>query len=333
VKNECAAVSVLVAVHNGEAFLDACLSSLRAQTLTDIEILCVDDGSTDATPKILRDHAAADGRVRLFEQTNSGAGAARNHALTYAAGTYAVIVDSDDWLSPDTLASACAAFDRGPFDGVFLQLCRYDQATGAVTSDPLPATSLSGTDALRLRLDFRLHGLVCWKRSFLARHGFDEQGMYADEYTTCRLFINSTTLGSCTGKYFYRQHGASITSRFSAKWFDCLPTQARIQELIDTHALPAQVSSNFLRTRFNTVEWLLRLVYAHKGDFSKREFSTLKQKLSDSFNAVIHHTGRPRRFFPNSAARELKTRSMLLLTLFVHLQEIRKRFSRNGLSP
>jgi len=62
VKNECAALSVLVAVHNGEAFLDACLSSLRAQTLTDIEILCVDDGSTDATPKILRNHAATDGR-------------------------------------------------------------------------------------------------------------------------------------------------------------------------------------------------------------------------------------------------------------------------------
>jgi len=332
VKKESAAVSVLVAVHNGEAFLDACLSSLRAQTLTDIEILCVDDGSTDATPKILRHHAAADGRIRLFQQKNSGAGTARNHALRYAAGTYAVMVDSDDWLSPDTLASACAAFNSGTFDGVFLELCRYDQATGAVISEPLPATPLSGIEAFRLRLDFRLHGLVCWKRSFLTRHGFDEQGTYADEYTTCRLFINSTTLGSCTGKYFYRQHGASTTSRFSDKWFDCLPTQARIQELIDTHALPTQVSSNFLRTRLNTVEWLLRLLYAHKGDFSKREFSTLKQKLSDSFVAVVNHTSRPRRFFPNSAAKELKTRSMLLLTLFVHLQEIRKRFNRNGLS-
>src|SRR5262249_25859555 len=173
------------------------------------------------------------------------------------------------------------------------QLCRYDQETGTVIADPVPATPLNGIEAFRLRLDSRAHGLVCWKRSFLTRHGFDEQGTYADEYTTLRLFIDSPTLGSCTGKYFYRQHGASITSRFSAKWFDCLPTQARIQELIDTHALPPEVSSNFLRMRLNTVEWLLRLLYVHRGEFSKREFSTLKQKLSDSFIAVVHHTGRP----------------------------------------
>jgi glycosyltransferase involved in cell wall biosynthesis len=321
-----ALVSVLVAVYNGEAFLDPCLSSLRAQTLTDIEIICVDDGSTDATPEILRRYAAADGRIRVLAQKNRGAAAARNHALRHATGTYAMMVDSDDWITPDTLASASAAFDEGAFDGVFLQLHRYHQETGTAVHEPLPATPLSGVEAFRLSLDGRVHGLICWKRSFLTQYGFDEQGTYGDEYTTRLLLINSTTLGSCEGKYFYRKHGASITSRFSGKWFDALSTQARIQELIDTHTLAPEVSNDFLKTRFHTVEWLLRSLHTYKNDLSKEEFSTLKKKLSDSFSLVVHHTKRPDRFFPDSAAKELTTRNMILLNMFVHLREIRRRF-------
>jgi glycosyltransferase involved in cell wall biosynthesis len=324
-----AVISVLVAVHNGEAFLDTCLTSLRAQTLTDIEVICVDDGSTDSTPEILRRHAAADGRIRVLAQENSGAAAARNHALRHATGVYALMVDSDDWITPDTLASASAALDKGAFDGVFLQLYRYHQETEIAVHEPLPATPLSGVEAFRLSLDGQVHGLVCWKRSFLTQYGFDEQGMYGDEYSTRLLLINSSTLGSCEGKYFYRKHAASITSKFSRRWFDALSTQARIQELIDAHTLAPEVSSDFLKTRFHTLEWLLRSLYTHRHDLSRDEFSTLKKKLADSFSVVVHHTKRPPRFFPESAAKELMTRNMILLNTFVHFQEIRKRFTKS----
>ena len=79
-------ISIIVPIYNTEDYLPRCLDSLLAQTLTDLEILCVDDGSTDSTPEILRRYAEADPRVHVFHQENKRQGAARNLALTQVQG-------------------------------------------------------------------------------------------------------------------------------------------------------------------------------------------------------------------------------------------------------
>lgn len=90
-------VSVVVPVYNVEGFLRKCLDSLVAQTLRDIEIVCVDDGSTDASGRILDEYAARDARMRVLHQSNSGAGAARNAGVAAATGEYLFFCDPDDW--------------------------------------------------------------------------------------------------------------------------------------------------------------------------------------------------------------------------------------------
>lgn len=91
-----AAVSVIVPVYNAEKTLVSCLGSVLHQPFEDIEVLAVDDGSTDQSLALLREIAARDGRVRVFAQDNSGVAAARNLALKHAVGTYVQFVDSDD---------------------------------------------------------------------------------------------------------------------------------------------------------------------------------------------------------------------------------------------
>lgn len=94
-------VSIVIPVYNTGKYLTKCLESVCAQTLQDIEIICVNDGSTDNSAKILADHAARDERVRVIEQVNSGELAARNSGIQAARGEWIGFVDSDDWISPD----------------------------------------------------------------------------------------------------------------------------------------------------------------------------------------------------------------------------------------
>lgn len=107
--------SVLVAVYNAEKYLPNCLDSLIGQTLKDIQIICVDDASTDSSPDILRQYAGKDSRIEVItHSTNMGISAARNTALAAAKGTYTCFLDSDDWLSADALEQADAAFSKNP---------------------------------------------------------------------------------------------------------------------------------------------------------------------------------------------------------------------------
>ena len=94
-------VSVIVPVYNCEDYIARCIQSLLAQTLREIEIIAIDDGSTDKPGAILDRYAEKDQRLRVFHQKNGGVSAARNKGLQYAQGTYIGFVDGDDYVEPD----------------------------------------------------------------------------------------------------------------------------------------------------------------------------------------------------------------------------------------
>ncbi len=96
-----AEISVLIPVYNVEDYLERCLDSVIGQTFSDLEILCVDDGSTDRSGEILDRYAEQDRRLRVIHKGNSGYGSSMNLALSLASGTYIGIVESDDYIEPD----------------------------------------------------------------------------------------------------------------------------------------------------------------------------------------------------------------------------------------
>ncbi len=97
-------VTVLVPIFNVEAYLRQCLESLYAQTLSELEVLLLDDGSTDACPTICDEYVARDARFRVVRKSNSGYGATMNLGMREARGEYIGIVEGDDWVEPDMFA-------------------------------------------------------------------------------------------------------------------------------------------------------------------------------------------------------------------------------------
>ena len=96
-------VSILVPICNVEKYLDECLSSLQNQTLKDIEIICINDGSTDSSLGITNKYASQDPRFVVINKTNSGYGDSMNRGLEIAKGKYISILESDDFLDADAL--------------------------------------------------------------------------------------------------------------------------------------------------------------------------------------------------------------------------------------
>ena len=107
-------VSVLVAVYNAEKYLHKCLDSLMNQTHRDLQIICIDDASTDVSWKVLEEYAAKDERIVLLQQPeNQGQAEARNRGLHMADGDYVTMLDSDDWFLSDAIEKACQVAAKG----------------------------------------------------------------------------------------------------------------------------------------------------------------------------------------------------------------------------
>ena len=128
------AVSVIVPVYNVEKYLRKCLDGILSQTLKDMEVIAVDDGSTDSSPSILREYAKKDGRIRVVSRQNGGAGAARNTGLALARGKYLFFHDPDDFSAPRMLERLVANAERYNSDVVVAGRMLYDNAARAESS-------------------------------------------------------------------------------------------------------------------------------------------------------------------------------------------------------
>ena len=105
-------LSLLIPIYNVERYLRECLDSALAQTLEDIEIVCINDGSTDNSPAIIREYMERDARVKMIDKANSGYGDSMNRGLEMAHGKYVGILESDDFMAPDALEKLVGAAER-----------------------------------------------------------------------------------------------------------------------------------------------------------------------------------------------------------------------------
>lgn len=216
-------VSVLVAVYQAETFLPQCLDSLSRQTLTDFEVICVDDGSTDGSARVLDDFASRDARFKVIRlQENQGQAHARNVALQEAHGDFVCMLDADDWLAPDALALAVEAFDEET-DAVLFKVVNHDSDGREENYPMIPFQSISGEKAFQLSLSWKIHGVYMIRADIHRRIPYDETcRAYSDDNTTRLHYLSSRQVRCCEGRYFYRQHPASVTHAVSVRRFDYL---------------------------------------------------------------------------------------------------------------
>ncbi len=128
-------VSVVIPVYNSEKYINKCLDSLLEQTLSDIEIICVNDGSKDRSLEILNQYAEADSRIRVVTQANQGAGPARNKGIELASGKYLSILDADDFFAPDMLEKTVNKAEEDKAEITIFEAWNYDDVTQELTEN------------------------------------------------------------------------------------------------------------------------------------------------------------------------------------------------------
>lgn len=129
-----AKISIIVPIYNEEKYLENCVKSVMKQTLDDIEIICVDDGSTDASVQQMDQFALEDSRIKVIHKPNSGYGNSMNRGLAAATGDYIGIVESDDYIVPEMYEKLYALTENGTVDvvkGNFWDC--YDEKDGSIT--------------------------------------------------------------------------------------------------------------------------------------------------------------------------------------------------------
>ncbi len=135
-----ALISVIVAVYNIKEYLPRCVDSVLGQTYKNLEIILVDDGSSDGSGQICDAYADRDGRVHVIHKKNGGLSDARNAGLEAAAGDYIGFVDGDDWIEPDMYRAMYEACER---EGAEVAACRYKQITKTAVIDASAGNSVS----------------------------------------------------------------------------------------------------------------------------------------------------------------------------------------------
>lgn len=146
-------VSIVIPVYNAARHLGETLDSILGQTGTSIEVICVDDGSTDDGPAILQAYEKRDPRVRVLRQTNSGSSQARNLGLSRASGSWICFVDADDLMAPDAL-SLLARASRTDADIVYFDHLRFSSRVPSVTpSSSVSERTFNADDIRKLQSD------------------------------------------------------------------------------------------------------------------------------------------------------------------------------------
>lgn len=212
-------ISVIVPVYNVQDYLDKCIESLVNQSYKNMEIILIDDGSSDNSPLICSEWADKDKRIKLFHQENQGVSSARNYGISEAKGEYAAFVDSDDWLDYDTLEITADTAISNNADIVCFGF-QFEYSDGKSSMIPIKEFLSENDDVLKSYILDNVRTEVwgkLYRKDLISDIRFDAQIKYAEDYLfnyyamkKCRKLISKNLC-----KYHYLQDNeASATAPF-----------------------------------------------------------------------------------------------------------------------
>ncbi|RAU18775.1 hypothetical protein DN062_04635 [Nitrincola tibetensis] len=227
------AISVIIPVFNAAQYIEETLFSLMEQTWQDFEIICVDDGSTDASLAQLEAVKTKEPRLRILTQANAGPAIARQAGLGIAQGEYVYFMDSDDFLHSDTLNRLYGLAVAHQADWIChrLSYVAKDHPIQSIYADvkASPAKVIEGTKGI---LSKKISIVSCgklYRRSVFDDFQFPELSFAEDYYCTSLLALKAEKIIYIRDKlYFYRQHDASLTGSL---------TQAKVASIFEASNL------------------------------------------------------------------------------------------------
>lgn len=261
-------VTVIVPVYNVKSYLPRCLESIVAQTYSPLEVILVDDDSTDGSSELCDQWAARDPRIKVIHKANEGPGQARNAGLDVAQGQYVAFIDSDDYVHRDYFATLCRVAVERDADVV---LCRWvefrdgQQVPERDVQGGARITQMSGVEALQRifyqdQLTHSPWGRL-FRRTMFDGCRFSEKYVYEDLEIAYALYRKTTTVVETDASlYYYRLRGTSLMRTFSPQRTVVLDIMERIEEQVSQELpdlLPA-VRSRKLSAHFNMLKLMPR---------------------------------------------------------------------------
>ena len=303
-------VSVLVPICNVEEFLPECLDSLVGQTLKEIEIICINDGSTDDSLKIIKEFAKNDKRIVIIDKKNSGYGDSMNQGLKKATGEYVGIVESDDFINTDAFEKLYALAKESGADVV---KSNYYEYFGEARSDKAKSNIFLLEEIGRL-VDPReehhiFYQLPCiwaaiYRREFLIENGIDflptPGAAYQDTGFNLKVWA-STRKAYFTKRAFlhYRQDNSNSSVKDSKKIFFVKDEHDEVERFLKEKGLMDELGSIAFTCRFGSYIWNLhRLKFGAAMQFAdavKTDYKRAKKEgyLDDAkLDAVGKHNAR-----------------------------------------
>ncbi|MDO4467625.1 MAG: glycosyltransferase family 2 protein [Bacillota bacterium] len=213
-------VSILVPVFNVEICLEKCLDSLINQTYRDIEIIVINDGSTDLSTNILENYQKIDSRIKVYHFENAGIAITRNRALTYASGKYLMFVDSDDYIDLDTIEVMVKTLEKDESD---ICICGFtmDYKFGKLYRRVCKNGVMTSLEALHSLVDNTGVTNYPWGKLFKKECFYnvefpDGETTFEDAYTILRAIANASKISTLSKRYYhYVQRNGSLTNRMS----------------------------------------------------------------------------------------------------------------------
>ena len=311
-------VSVVIPVYNVSAYLRRCLDSVLAQTLREIEIICVDDASTDDSPAILREYAAKDARVRVVRQDNAGAGAARNRGMDLAQGEYLSFLDSDDFFEPDMLEKAYDLAVRDRDDIVVFGSDQYRQKdtagaeeTAADEGEFVPVSWTIRRENIPAAQPFsfrEINGNVfrtfvgwAWDKLFRRQFVLDHEIRYQVQRTTNDMLFVYTALVlaeriSILDEVMVHQRRDSKDSLSKTRensWHCFYDALIALKNRLIQEGLYAKLTKHYINYSLHFTLW-------NYNTLAEPTKSMLRQKLLDEWFDELGITGKNRDYFENT---------------------------------
>lgn len=263
-------ISIIVPVYNTAPYLDKCVTSIIYQTYRNLEIILVDDGSTDDSPQKCDYYASTDFRVKVIHKKNGGVSSARNAGLDACTGEYINFVDSDDWIEPEMIQSLYKACFQ---NGVLLSVCgRYVhfKKNGLSQIDKCPIANKiidSRSFVAQMLIGNNYDCSACDKlyhKSLWENIQFPEGRIYEDVAIMYKVVLSSSHVATQSKPlYNYFRHADSITtSEFNSKWFD-YPNNTR-ELLNDIESNYPEIIEYACWTHMKAISNVLHKVYSSK---------------------------------------------------------------------
>lgn len=283
-------LSIIIPVYNVEKYLPKCLGSILEEPFKDLEVICVNDGSTDGSLDVLQKIKKNDDRVVIIDKKNEGSGIARNIGLSTAQGEYVYFIDSDDWLEDDVLAKIIAKADELQTDIlVFGGLSYYNGKgqNGAYSKNKLPKKYFGKVvSAKDIKKDIFKFPSTAWtklyRRSFLIKNeikfqniraGQDQLPFFHSMITADRIAILPENI------YCYQKNReGSVTSVKKKKSFSPIYVFYGIEEMLEKTGMMEEYRNIFVNKYFSkATSWL--------GKFDK----DLKPQYFEEYSKLLKH--------------------------------------------